>query len=72
MILEKVEPFIAEQLDLANLEDLLNCLIGFSHPHCTKRFALLDGVEQRLALMANEGSLSLDETAELLYELATH
>lgn len=71
-LIEKIEPHIAKQIDLATNEDLMSCLIGFSHPHLNKRLPIIDAIEGKLAQSAIEGMSSLEETANQLFELANH
>ena len=70
LILEKVEPYLASNIELLTNEDLINCFIGFSHPHCQKRLPILDSIEDRLIAAATLDQLSLNENIESIYELS--
>lgn len=70
MILEKLEPYIAENLDLLTAEDLINCFVGFSHPHCQKRLTILDEIEEKIIASASLGQLKIEESADMLYEFS--
>jgi|688.fasta_scaffold1262172_1 hypothetical protein len=37
-----------EEINLLSVKDMLNTYIGYSHPHVSKRFDILDLIETRL------------------------
>ena len=50
----------------------MNIMIGYSHPHLSKRLPILDAIETKLANSASEGTMLMNETAQMLFELANH
>lgn len=66
--LETVEPYIADQLNYLQVNDILNAIVGFSHPHCTKRLDVLDLLEARLVHVLNTNEIDFENTAHILFE----
>ena len=53
------------------MKDLTDVLIGYSHPHCSRRFKLLDLIEYKLTQAANNTQKQLDlaDSVHVLYEI---
>ena len=51
--LETIEPHIADQLSSLSIDDTINAIIGYSHPHSTTKLDILDLLEARLSLLLN-------------------
>lgn len=47
-VLETAEPYLKDDLSFMDVHDLVNLLVGFTHPDATNRLALADIIEQRL------------------------
>ena len=56
-MLKTVEPYIADEMALLSVQDLVNAYIGFSHPHSSQPFEVLSLIEARLINGVNDLSL---------------
>jgi len=52
------------------LNDVLNAIVGFSHPQSTRRYGVLDALESRLVNACGTNQMGLEEAAHVLYELS--
>lgn len=68
--LETIEPYIMDQLNVMTLNDVLNAIVGFSHPQSTRRYDVLDALESRLVSACGTNQMGLEEAAHVLYELS--
>lgn len=50
--------------------EILNAIMGFSHPHCTKRLDVLDLLETRLIMVLESNQIQIEDASYLLYELS--
>lgn len=46
--LETIQPYIISKINVLTVEDLTNAFIGFSHPHVSERFDILDQIEGKI------------------------
>lgn len=61
---------IAEQMHALSIDDLINAIIGFSHPQSSKRLDILDLLEARLVIVLGMNQVSLADTVFCLSELS--
>lgn len=71
-VLETSEPYLKDDLSFMDVHDLVNLLVGFTHPDTTKRLALADLIEQRLTQLALNNPLVFKDLAPALYKLGTN
>ena len=57
--LETVEPYIVDELPILSIHDQAQAYIGFTHPHTTKRFEILDLIEAKLLNYSYENKFEL-------------
>ena len=68
--LETVEPYIADELPILSIIDQASAYIGFTHPHTTKRFEILDLLEAKMLNHALESKIDLSSCIEILYDFS--
>jgi hypothetical protein len=68
--LETVEPYIVDELPILSIIDQASAYIGFTHPHTTKRFEILDLLEARMLYHILESKIDLSSCIEILYDFS--
>ena len=71
-VLEASEPYLMEDVSLMDVSDLVNVLVGYTHPDTYNRLALADVIEQRLTQLALNNKLEFKTLAPALYKLGTN
>ena len=71
-ILETLEPYFQEKLEVLSFDQLVDTYIGFSHPHTSRRPDILDMIETKLIASVQAKQASKTQLERLLAELSSH
>ena len=67
IILETCEPYILEKLPLLMVDEMIDTLLAFSHPHVAKRFSVVSKMERVLI----NTPLDFEQASHLLFECSS-
>ena len=72
-VLKTIEPYLMDDIAVMNVEDLTNTFVAYSHPHVSKRPGILDILETKIIMLAQQPKgLSMRDCSSMLHSFATH